>query len=139
MTCTFIIAVASAAVFTLSTTAFAQGTATEAKAMLEKAAVAMKADKAMNTGHDQQGRRRNTWTAISTCFASTSGRCQKAAPPAAVNPAARKVMGQETLKDATGKMYGAGPLRRGEGRPNHRGQQLHVSKARRRLDTGCKG
>ena len=33
---TLMIAVASAAVFTLSTTAFAQGTATEAKAMLEK-------------------------------------------------------------------------------------------------------
>jgi hypothetical protein len=34
------------AVITLSTTAFAQGTATEAKAMLDKAVVAVKADKA---------------------------------------------------------------------------------------------
>jgi hypothetical protein len=40
------IAVASAAIFTLSTTAFAQGTAAEAKAMLEKAAAAVKTDKA---------------------------------------------------------------------------------------------
>ena len=43
---TFMIAVASAAVFTLSTTAFAQGTATEAKAMLAKTVSAVKADKA---------------------------------------------------------------------------------------------
>ena len=42
----FIVAAASAAVFTLSTTAFAQGTATEARAMLDKAVVAVKADKA---------------------------------------------------------------------------------------------
>ena len=43
---TFMIAAASAVVLTLSTTAFAQGTATEAKAMLEKGVAAVKADKA---------------------------------------------------------------------------------------------
>ena len=46
MICTFIVVAASAAVFTLSTTAFAQGTATEARAMLDKAVVSVKADKA---------------------------------------------------------------------------------------------
>ena len=54
---TFMIAAASAAVITLSTTAFAQGTATEAKAMLEKAVAAVKADKAKTLDTDQQGRR----------------------------------------------------------------------------------
>jgi len=45
----FIVAAASVAVFTLSATAFAQqdpGTADEAKAMLQKAVAALKADKA---------------------------------------------------------------------------------------------
>jgi predicted outer membrane protein len=48
----FIIAAASAAVLTLSATAFAQqadrGTADKAKAMLTKAVAALKADKAIN-------------------------------------------------------------------------------------------
>ena len=54
---TFMIAVASAAVFTLSTTAFAQGTATEAKAMLERAVVAVNADKAkaLDTINKEEG------------------------------------------------------------------------------------
>ena len=48
MICTFMIAVASAAVLALSATAFAadHGTADEAKAMLMKAVAALKADKA---------------------------------------------------------------------------------------------
>ena len=65
-----------AAVVMCSTTAFAQGTAAEAKAMLEKAVTAVKADKAkaldmFNTGEG------DSLTAISMCFALTSatGRC----------------------------------------------------------------
>ena len=43
---TLMIAMASAMVLTLSATAFAQGTASEARTMLDKAVVAVKADKA---------------------------------------------------------------------------------------------
>ena len=107
MTRTFMIAVASAAVFTLSTTAFAQGTATEAKAMLEKAAVAVKADKAKTLDTINKGEGgfldRDLYV---FCFNIGDG---KAVANGSSNPTARKVMGEDsrTLKDATGKMYGA--------------------------------
>jgi hypothetical protein len=68
----FVMAGASVAVLTLSVTAFAQGTATEAKAMLEKAAVAVKGDKMKTLDMINKGEG-GSWTAISTCFASTSG------------------------------------------------------------------
>jgi signal transduction histidine kinase len=107
MTRTFMIAVASAAVFTLSTTAFAQGTATEAKAMLEKAAVAMKADKAttLDTINKGEGGYLDRDLYV-FCFNIGDA---KVVATGSSNPAARKVMGQDTkaLKDATGKMYGA--------------------------------
>jgi hypothetical protein len=51
---TFMIAAASAAVLTLSSTSFAQGqlgTADEAKAMLDKAVAAVKADQAVALEH----------------------------------------------------------------------------------------
>jgi len=107
MTRTFMIAVASAAVFTLSTTAFAQGTATEAKAMLEKAAVAMKADKAMTLDTINKGEGgyldRDLYV---FCFNIGDA---KVVATGNSNPASRRVIGQDirTLKDATGKMYGA--------------------------------
>jgi signal transduction histidine kinase len=106
MTRTFMIAVASAAVFTLSTTAFAQGTATEAKAMLEKAAVAMKADKATTLDTINKGEGgfldRDLYV---FCFNIGDG---KAVANGSTNPAARKTIGVDvrTLKDATGKVFG---------------------------------
>ena len=104
---TFMIAAASAAVFTLSTTAFAQGIATEAKAMLEKAAVAMKADKAttLDTINKGEGGYLDRDLYV-FCFNIGDA---KVVATGSSNPAARKVMGQDTktLKDATGKMYGA--------------------------------
>jgi signal transduction histidine kinase len=107
MTRTFMIAVASTAVFTLSTTAFAQGTATEAKAMLEKAAVAMKADKVTTLDTINKGGAgyldRDLYV---FCFNIGDA---KVVATGSSNPAARKVMGQDsrTLEDATGKVYGA--------------------------------
>ena len=106
MTRTFMIAVASAAVFTLSTTAFAQGTATEAKAMLEKAAVAMKADKAttLDTINKGEGGYLDRDLYV-FCFNIGDA---KVVATGSSNPAGRKVIGQDsrTLKDATGKVYG---------------------------------
>ena len=54
---TFMIAAAAAVALTLSATAFAQGTATDARAMLDKAAVALKADtpKALDTINKGEG------------------------------------------------------------------------------------
>jgi len=104
---TFMIAVASAAVFTLSTTAFAQGTATEAKAMLEKATVAVKADKAttLDTINKGEGGYLDRDLYV-FCFNIGDA---KVVATGSSNPTARKVMGEDsrTLKDATGKMYGA--------------------------------
>jgi signal transduction histidine kinase len=106
MTRTFMIAVASAAVFTLSTTAFAQGTATEAKAMLDKAVVAAKADKTKTLDMVNKGEggflNRDLYV---FCFNIGDA---KVVATGSTNSAARKVMGVDarTLKDATGKMYG---------------------------------
>ena len=106
MTRTFMIAVASAAVFTLSTTAFAQGTATEAKAMLEKAAVAMKADKAttLDTINKGEGGYLDRDLYV-FCFNIGDA---KVVATGSSNPAARKTIGVDvrTLKDATGKVFG---------------------------------
>ena len=103
---TFMIAVASAAVFTLSTAAFAQGTATEAKAMLEKAAVAVKADKAkaLDTINKGEGGFLDRDLYV-FCFNIGDG---KAVANGSTNPAARKTIGVDvrTLKDATGKVFG---------------------------------
>jgi hypothetical protein len=89
-----------------STTAFAQGTATEAKAMLEKAAVAVKADKAKTLDTINKGEGgfldRDLYA---FCFNIGDG---KAVANGSTNPAARKTIGQDvrTLKDATGKVFG---------------------------------
>jgi signal transduction histidine kinase len=102
----FMIAVASAAVFTLSTTAFAQGTASEAKAMLEKAVAAVKADKAkaLDTINKGEGGFLDRDLYV-FCFNSGDGNIVATGTS---NPAGRKVIGQnvKTLKDATGKLYG---------------------------------
>ena len=89
-----------------SSTAFAQGTATEAKAMLDKAAVAVKADKAMTLDTINKGEGgfldRDLYV---FCFNSGDGNIVATGTS---NPAGKKVIGQDvrTLKDATGKMYG---------------------------------
>jgi len=103
---TFMIAAASAVVLTLSTTAFAQGTATEAKAMLEKGVAAVKADKAkaLDTINKGEGGFLDRDLYV-FCFNSGDGNI---VATGSSNPASRRVIGQDirTLKDATGKMYG---------------------------------
>jgi signal transduction histidine kinase len=103
---TLMIAVASAIVLTLSATAFAQGTATEARAMLDKAVVAVKADKAKTLDTINKGEGgfldRDLYV---FCFNIGDG---KAVANGSTNPAARKTIGVDvrTLKDATGKVFG---------------------------------
>jgi signal transduction histidine kinase len=89
-----------------SSTAFAQGTATEAKAMLDKAVVAVKADKAKTLDTINKGEGgfldRDLYV---FCFNAGDG---KIVATGSTSPAAKKAIGQDirTLKDATGKMYG---------------------------------
>jgi signal transduction histidine kinase len=90
----------------LSSTAFAQGTATEAKAMLDKAVVAVKADKAktLDTINKGEGGYLDRDRYV---FNFNSGDAKLVATGSS-NPAARKLIGLDarTLKDATGKMFG---------------------------------
>jgi signal transduction histidine kinase len=95
-----IAALAGSAIF-ISTSAYAQGTAAEAKAMLDKAVAAVKADKAkaialFNNGTDGFKDR----DLYPFCFNISDGITQ-AAPPS--------VRGQDirTLKDAKGSAFGA--------------------------------
>ena len=102
----FIVAAASVAVFTLSTTAFAQGTATEARAMLDKAVVAVKADKAKTLDMINKGEGgfldRDLYV---FCFNIGDG---MGVASGSTNPVAKKTIGVDvrTLKDATGKVFG---------------------------------
>jgi len=84
-----------------STTAFAQGTAAEAKAMLEKAVAAVKADKAkaiaaFNNGTDGFKDR----DLYPFCFNISDGIVQ-------AGPAPVRGKDTRTLKDASGKPFGA--------------------------------
>jgi hypothetical protein len=103
----FMIAVASAAVLTLSTTAFAQqyGTADEAKAMLMKAAAAVKADqaKALEMFNSGTGGFLDRDLYV-FCDSLTDGK-----NVAIGNPNAKQILGTDarTLKDSTGKVFGA--------------------------------
>ena len=103
---TLMIAMASAMILTLSATAFAQGTAIEARAMLDKAVVAVKADKAKTLDTINKGEGgfldRDLYV---FCFNIGDG---KAVANGSTNPAARKTIGVDvrTLKDATGKVFG---------------------------------
>jgi len=89
-----------------SSTAFAQGTATEAKAMLDKAALAVKADKAKTLDTINKGEGgfldRDLYV---FCFNIGDG---KAVANGSTNPAAKKTIGVDvrTLKDGTGKVFG---------------------------------
>ena len=100
------IAMASAMVLTLSATAFAQGTASEARTMLDKAVVAVKADKAKTLDTINKGEGgfldRDLYV---FCFNIGDG---KAVANGSTNPAARNTIGVDvrTLKDATGKVFG---------------------------------
>ena len=98
----------AAAALTLSTSAFAQGTAAEAKAMLEKAVAAVKADKAkaiasFNNGTDGFKDR----DLYPFCFNISDGVTQ-AAPPSVRGKDVR------TLKDAKGNSFGGGQDQRSE-------------------------
>jgi hypothetical protein len=106
---TFIVAAASAAAFTLSSTAFAQltsqfGTADEAKAMLAKTVAAVKADKTkaldMFAKGDGGFKDRDLYP---FCFNLSDG---KVLPFA--NPNGNALFGQDerTLKDAKGFAFG---------------------------------
>ena len=138
MFCKLVIGALGAIAVMFSSTAFAQGTAAEAKAMLEKAVAAVKADKTKALDTINKGEvgflDRDLYV---FCFNISDG---KAVATGSSNPSGRKVIGQDvrTLKDATGRVWGPDLLRRRERRSNHRGQ-LHVSKARSRYDTGREG
>ena len=104
---TSMVAAASAAVLTLSPTAFGQqggGTADEAKAMLMKAAAAVKADKAkalnMFTKGEGGFRDRDLYV---FCSNMSDGKLV-----ALGNPNAQQLIGTDarTLKDSTGKAFG---------------------------------
>jgi hypothetical protein len=106
----FMIAAASAAVLTLSPTAFAQqksqyGSADEAKAMLMKAVAAVKADKAKALEMFNKGEGgfldRDLYL---FCSNSSDGKIV-----AQGNPNRRDLLGQDerTIKDSTGKNFGA--------------------------------
>jgi signal transduction histidine kinase len=102
----FVIGALGAMAVMFSGTAFAQGTATEAKAMLEKAAVAVKADKAKTLDTINKGEGgfldRDLYV---FCFNAGDG---KIVATGSTSPAAKKAVGQNmrTLKDATGKVFG---------------------------------
>jgi predicted outer membrane protein len=88
---TFMMAAASAVALTLSATAFAQGTATDARAMLDKAVVALKADtpKTLDTINKGEGGFLDRDLYV-FCFNIRDG---KAVANGSTNPAARKVGG----------------------------------------------
>jgi signal transduction histidine kinase len=103
---TFMIAAASAAVITLSPTAFAQGqgTADEAKAMLTKTVSALKADKAKTLDLINEGKGgfldRDLYP---FCFNLSDGK-----NVAVASPNSKQVLGTDvrTIKDVTGKVFG---------------------------------
>src|SRR6185503_8479004 len=104
---TFMIAVATAAVLTLSPTAFAmsdRGTADEAKAMLTKAVAALKADKAKTIDLINKGEGgfldRDLYP---FCSNISDGK-----NVALGNPNAKQLLGVDvrTTKDANGKAFG---------------------------------
>jgi signal transduction histidine kinase len=99
-----VIATFGAAAVMFSTTAFAQGTAAEAKAMLDKAVAAVKADKTKALDMINKGEGgfldRDLYV---FCFNLSDGKAV-----AAGSNNARKLTGQDvrTQKDATGRVYG---------------------------------
>lgn len=100
------ISVLGAAALMFSTSASAQGTAAEAKAMLEKTVAAVKADKtkALDTINKAEGGFLDR-DLYAFCFNISDG---KAVATGNSNPVGRQVLGRDvrTLKDATGKVFG---------------------------------
>ena len=94
----------SAMAVMVSTTAFAQGTAAEAKAMLEKTVSAVKADKAKTLDLINEGKGgfldRDLYP---FCFNLSDGK-----NVAVASPNSKQVLGTDvrTIKDATGKVFG---------------------------------
>lgn len=84
-----------------STTAFAQGTAAEARAMLDKAVVAVKADEAVALAMFLKGeggfKDRDLYV---FCFRASDGKALASPPSVPAGTDAR------TLKDSTGKVFG---------------------------------
>ena len=102
------IAAASAAILALSPTAFAQqtfGTADEAKAMLMKAVAAVKADKAKALDMFNKGE----GGFLDRDLYVFCGNVSDGVTVAVGNPNVKKTLGVDgrTLKDATGKPFGA--------------------------------
>jgi hypothetical protein len=101
-----VITAASAAVLTLSATAFAQqgGTAQEARAMLDKAVAAVKADKtkALDMFNKGEGGFRDRDLYV-FCSNNSDGKLV-----AIGNPQMKQLLGTDTrtLKDSAGKAYG---------------------------------
>ena len=123
---TSMVAAVSAAVLTFSTAAFGQqggGTADEAKAMLMKAAAAVKADKAkaltMFTKGEGGFRDRDLYV---FCSNMSDGKLV-----ALGNPNAQQLIGTDarTLKDSTGKAFGAEMYTAVQNKPE--GQIIEVS------------
>ena len=100
----FIIAAASAAVLALSPTTFAGGTAEEAKAMLTKAVVAVKADEAKALDQFNKGEGGFLEGDLYVfCAQASDGKIV-----ALANQNVKQLIGtdQRNLKDSTGKEYG---------------------------------
>jgi hypothetical protein len=100
----FMIAVASAAVLTLSSTTFAGGTAEEAKAMLTKAVAAVKADEAKALEQFNKGEGGFLEGDLYVfCANASTGKIV-----ALANQNAKRLIGtdQRALKDSTGKPFG---------------------------------
>ena len=100
----FVIGALGAMAVLFSTTAFAQGTAADAKAMLEKTVAAIKADKAKTL--DQINKGENGFLVgdlYPFCFNLSDGIIV-----AIGNPNVKQLLGTDSrmLKDPTGKVYG---------------------------------
>ncbi|HYB55106.1 MAG TPA: cache domain-containing protein [Alphaproteobacteria bacterium] len=99
-----VIGALGAAALLFSTTAFAQGTAAEAKAMLEKAVAAVKADKAKALDTFNKGEGGFLKGDLYPFCSNVSDDMIVAVG----NPNAKQLIGKDarTLKDANGKAYG---------------------------------
>ena len=100
----FVIGALGALIVMFSTTAFAQGTAADAKAMLEKTVAALKADKAKTLDMINKGEGGFLQGDIYPFCSNVSD--DKIV--AVGNPNAKRLLGRDarTLKDSTGKAYG---------------------------------
>ena len=97
-------ALGAAMAISFSTTAFAQGTAADAKAMLEKTVAAIKTDKAKTLDQINKGENGFLMGDIYPfCFNISDGKIV-----AVANPNAKQLLGTDSrmLKEPSGKVYG---------------------------------